>query len=193
MRLPRTTSRELIILATKFYLKYFFIFCTCRSQLLWLSLSRRGKRPSPFLDLMNCFHFHTYFSNRYCLRNSTFPWGFDTTSWPVVIEINSTVKSSSSWLFIIHKKQPSCYTDTLYICSDTVLTSCRETFFPGLIWCFGVLLEPELGLGMDFITVGPDCGQRLNSSILYVRANTHLCNGTWYNRVVPDWHCICNS
>ncbi len=64
-----------------------FFFCTCRSQLLWLSLSRRGKRPSPFLDLMNCFHFQTYFSNRYCLRNSAFPWGFDTVSWPVVIKI----------------------------------------------------------------------------------------------------------
>lgn len=86
------TSRALKILATHCILNYCFIFCTCRSQLLWLSLSRRGKRPSPFLDLMNCFHFHTYFSNRYCLRNSAFPWGFDTASWPVVIE-SETVKS----------------------------------------------------------------------------------------------------
>lgn len=145
------------------------VFCTCRSQLLWLSLSRRGKRPSPFLDLMNCFHFHTYFSNRYCLRNSAFPWGFDTVSWPVVVKINSTVKSLSSRVLIISLKkisEPSCYTDILYICSDTALTSCWETLFPCLIRCFGVLLEPELGLGMDFITVGPDCGQGLNSSIL---------------------------
>lgn len=61
--------------------------CTCRNQLLWLNLSRRGKRPSPFLDLMNCFHFHTYFSKRYCRRSSAFPWGFDTTSWPAVVKI----------------------------------------------------------------------------------------------------------
>lgn len=59
-------------------------FLTCRSQLLWLSFSRRGKRPSPFLDLMNCFHFQAYFSSRYCFLNSAFPWGFDTLSWPRV-------------------------------------------------------------------------------------------------------------
>lgn len=65
-------------------------FITCRSQLLWLSLSRRGKRPSPFLDLMNCFHFQTYFSSRYCFRSSALPWGFDTASWPVVMKIFQT-------------------------------------------------------------------------------------------------------
>lgn len=83
-------TRKLIILAKQ---KVVLNFCTCRSQLLWLSLRKRGKRPSPFLDLINCFHFHTYFSNRYCLRNSAFPWGFVTTSWPVINERNETVKS----------------------------------------------------------------------------------------------------
>lgn len=138
---------------------------TCRSQLLWLSLSRRGKRLSPFLDLMNCFHFHTYFSSKYCFRNSAFPWGFDMASWPVVIKISSNVTTShqvSLFHCKIYKKQ-WC---TVYYISEDVLTSCWETFFPGFIRCFGVLLEPQLGLGMDFITIRPHCGQRLNSSIL---------------------------
>lgn len=68
-----------------FYLKCFF-FTTCRSQLLWLSLRRRGNRPSPFLDLMNCFHFQAYFSNRYCFLNSALLCGFGKLSWPVEIE-----------------------------------------------------------------------------------------------------------
>ena len=70
----------------------------------------------------------------------------------------------------------------MLFCLDTVLTSCWEAFFPGLIRCFGVFLEPELGLGMDFITVGPDCGQGLSSSILWRKANTLLCKGTWNNQ-----------
>ena len=47
------------------------------------------------------------------------------------------------------------------------LTTSWEALLPGFVGRFGVLLEPELGLGVDFIAVGLHCGQRLHSSILF--------------------------
>lgn len=154
---------ELTNKANNIFLICYFLIITCRSQLLWLSLSRRGKRPSPFLDLMNCFHFHTYFSSRYCFRNSAFPWGFDIVSWPAIDNNEKFIECS---YFIKYNKWINLWHSDNVNRSDTILTSCWKTLFPGLIRCFGIFFEPELGLGVDFITVGPDCSQRLNGSIL---------------------------
>lgn len=57
------------------------------------------------------------------------------------------------------------------LCSFAGLASCREAFFPGFVRGFGVLLQPQLRLGVYFIAVGPHCGQRLNSSILHMKGN----------------------
>lgn len=123
---------------------------TCLSQLLCPSLSRRGNRPSD-LDLMNCFHFHTYFSIRYCLLISALFKGLEGVSWP---EKNKSTRSNIMLYLFFH---------TSY---KTTLTSSRKALFPGIICCFGILLEPELGLGMYLIAIGFDCSQRFDSSIL---------------------------
>lgn len=46
------------------------------------------------------------------------------------------------------------------------LTSSRKALFPGIICSFGILLEPELGLGMYLIAIWFNCSQRFNSRIL---------------------------
>lgn len=55
-----------------------------------------------------------------------------------------------------------------------LLTSCWKALFPGFIRCFGVLLEPELGLSMDLIAVGLHCRQRLHSRILENTETPHF-------------------
>lgn len=45
-------------------------------------------------------------------------------------------------------------------------TSGREALFPSFIWCFGVPLEPQLSLCMDFIAVRLHSGESIHRHIL---------------------------
>lgn len=45
-------------------------------------------------------------------------------------------------------------------------TSDGKTLLPGFIGCFGVPLEPELGLGVDLIAVRPHGGEGLDRGVL---------------------------
>ncbi len=140
---------------------------TCLSQLLWPSLSRRGNRPSD-LDLMNCLHFHTYFSIRYCFLISALFKGLETVSWPAMDE-----RAKLSKLFHGNNQEHCWYRIWIF-------TSSRKALLPGFIRGLGVFFEPELGLCVDLIVVWLDCSQWFDSSLL-LKSTSQVRAGKWIN------------
>lgn len=65
----------------------------------------------------------------------------------------------------LHIKPGDTHTELQQV-TGTGVTSGREALFPSFIRCFGVPLEPQLSLCMDFIAVRLHSGEGIHGHIL---------------------------
>lgn len=67
---------------------------------------------------------------------------------------------------LLNLEGQTCSCTELHQVTGTGVTSGRETLLPSFVRCFGIPLEPQLSLCMDFIAVRLHSGESIHRHIL---------------------------